>query len=112
MDIINIGTTGSLTTEQAVDQTLGAATKYSSALSVKNFRPDGLLGMGFQSISAYNATPVFKNLVSEGQTDQPVFSFKLATSGSELYLGGANSALYTGDFSYTPVTNQVSCGLG
>lgn len=70
------------------------------------------MGMAFQSISAYNATPVFQTMVSRGQADVPVFSFKLAASGSELYLGGANSALYTGNFTYTPVTEQVSCRLG
>jgi hypothetical protein len=101
-----------LTAEQAVDQTLGVATEYSSSFVVDQFPPDGLMGLAFQSVSIYNATPVFESIVSEGQTDEPVFSFKLATSGSELYLGGANSTLYTGDFAYTPVTQQVSCGSG
>lgn len=101
-----------LTVEQAVDQAFGVASNYSSGLAVDQFPADGLMGMGFQSISAYNATPVFQSLVSQGQTDEPVFSFKLAASGSELYLGGANSALYTGGFTYTPVTTEVSYRLG
>ena len=84
-----------LTAEQAVDQTLGVATTYSSSFEISQFPADGLMGMGFPSISVYPATPFFQSLVSQGQTDQSVFSFKLATSGSELYLGGANSALYT-----------------
>lgn len=92
-----------------MDQTLGVASEYSSGLAVGSFPPDGLLGLAFQSISAYNATPVFESLVSQGQTDEPVFSFKLTASGSELYLGGVNTALYTGDFTYTPVTHEVSC---
>ncbi|KAF8553164.1 acid protease [Imleria badia] len=86
----------------AVNKTLGVATAYYSNLAVDGFPADGLMGMAFQSISAYNATPVFQSMVSQGQADAPVFSFKLAASGSELYLGGANSALYTGDFAYTP----------
>lgn len=98
--------------EQVMDQTLGVASEYSSSFAVDRFPPDGLMGMGFQSISAYNANTVFENLVAQGQTGEPVFSFKLAASGAELYLGGANSALYTGDFSYTPVTQVVSYGLG
>lgn len=101
-----------LTPEQVTDQTLGAASKYSSNLAPNQFPADGLMGLGFQSISAYNAVPVVENLISQGQMDQPVFSFKFATSGSELYLGGANSALYTGSFAYTPVTQQVSWKLG
>lgn len=73
MDIINIGTTRSLTTEQAVDQTIVVTAEYSSDLSVKNFLPDGLSGMSFQLISAYNVTPVFESFVFQGQTDEPVF---------------------------------------
>ena len=56
--------------------------------------------MGFQSISDYNASPVFQTLVSEGKTTSSVFAFKLSSSGSQLTLGGVNSALYTGAFSY------------
>ena len=91
---------------------LGVAAAYSSSFAVDSFPPDGLMGMAFQSISSYNGMPVFENIVSQGQADEPVFSFKLASSGSEVYLGGANPALYTGDFTYTPVTQQVSCVLG
>ncbi|KAH0838858.1 acid protease [Lanmaoa asiatica] len=91
---------------EAVTQTLGVATEYSSSLAASQFPPDGLMGMAYPSLSAYPASPVFQTLVSHGQTDAGVFSFKLAASGSELYLGGANSELYTGDFSYAPVTNQ------
>lgn len=64
------------------------------------------MGMGFQSISDYNAPPVFQTLVSEGQTTSGVFAFKLASSGSELTIGGLNSALYTGTPAYTPVTQE------
>lgn len=66
------------------------------------------MGMAFQSLSSYGASPVFQTLVSEGQVPEPVFSFKLSSSGAELYIGGANSELYTGNFTYTPVTQRVS----
>ena len=66
------------------------------------------MGMAFQSISSYGASPVFQTLVSEGQVTDSVFSFKLSSSGAELYIGGSNSALYTGGFTYTPVTQQVN----
>lgn len=62
--------------------------------------------MAFESISEFNASPVAQSLIAHGQTDEPVFSFKLARSGSELFLGGVNRDLYTGGFSYTPVTQQ------
>ena len=66
------------------------------------------MGMAFQSISTYGASPVFQTLVSESQVSGSVFSFKLSSSGAELYVGGSNSALYSGDFTYTPVTQKVS----
>jgi cathepsin D len=75
-------------------------------LNSANFPADGLMGMGFQSISDYNASPVFQTLVTEGQTTSGVFAFKLAESGSELTIGGLNSALYSGTPTYTPVTQQ------
>ncbi|KIK91444.1 hypothetical protein PAXRUDRAFT_149483 [Paxillus rubicundulus Ve08.2h10] len=90
----------------ATGQTLGAASQYSSGFEISGFPADGLMGMAFQSISDYNASPVFQTLVSEGQTDQSVFAFKLAASGSELFIGGTDTALYTGGFSYADVTQQ------
>ncbi|KAF9221252.1 Asp-domain-containing protein [Gyrodon lividus] len=90
----------------ATSQTLGAASEYSSGFESSQFPADGLMGMAFQSVSVYNASPVFQTLVSQGQTDEAVFAFKLATSGSELHIGGTNPALYTGDFSYTDVTQE------
>lgn len=63
--------------------------------------------MGFESISDYNANPYFQTLVAENKVASPVFAFKLATSGSELYLGGTDKSKYTGSFSYAPVTSEV-----
>jgi len=88
---------------KATTQTLGAATQY-TGFEIDQFPADGLMGMGFQSISAYNAPPLFQTLISEGVVTSPVFGFKLATSGSELFLGGTNSALYTGAFTWVSVT--------
>lgn len=93
---------------QATNQVLGAATTYSDSLALEYFPPDGLLGMGFQAISQYNAPPLFQMLIAQKKTTQPVFAFKLATVGSELYLGGVNNALYTGSFTYVRVSRQVS----
>jgi cathepsin D len=90
----------------ATNQTLGSANQYSSGFNSSNFPADGLMGMGFQSISVYNAPPVFQNLVAEGQTGSPVFAMKLTSSGAELSLGGLSSGLYTGDITYVPVSQQ------
>jgi cathepsin D len=92
---------------KADKQTFGAATKYSPGFQRSQFSPDGLMGMGFQSISSFNASPLFQTLMSQGIVTSPVFSFKLATSGSELFLGGTNSALFTGNFTWVPLTSEV-----
>jgi len=90
----------------ATNQTLGAAKQYSSGFQSANSPSDGLMGMGFQTISEYNAPPVFQSLVAQGQTDSPVFAMKLTASGAELSLGGLDSDLYTGQVTYVPVTKQ------
>jgi hypothetical protein len=93
---------------QAISQTLGAATVY-SGFEIGRFLPDGLMGMAFQSISAFNASPPFQTLVSQNEEISPIFGFKLARSDSELFIGGANSSLYKGDFTWVNLTNKVFC---
>lgn len=90
----------------ATNQTLGAANQYSDGFNISSFPPDGLMGMGFQSISVYNSPPLFQTLVQNNALAQPMFAFKLAEQDSELFIGGTNTALYTGNFSYTNVTEQ------
>ncbi|KAI9454064.1 acid protease [Lactarius psammicola] len=90
----------------ATGQTLGAAETYSTGFQSDRFAADGLLGMGFQSISDYNAPPLFQSLISQGKVDQQVFSFYLAKQGSELYIGGTNPSHYSGDLTYVPVTTE------
>ena len=88
-------------------QTLGAATNY-SGFDISQYPADGLMGMAFQSISAYSAPPLFQTLISQGAVTSPVFGFKFAASRpSELFLGGTNSALYTGDFTWVPLIHEV-----
>lgn len=64
------------------------------------------MGMGFESIGGFNATPIFHSLIAARQTTEPVFAMKLTTNDSELTLGGVNRQLYTGDFHYVPVTKE------
>ncbi|KAH7919102.1 acid protease [Leucogyrophana mollusca] len=91
---------------KATGQTLGAATQYATRFQSSRFPADGLMGMGFESVSEYNADPVFQTLVAQGQTEEPVFAFKFATVGSELYLGGTNPDLYTGNFTYINIATE------
>jgi aspartyl protease len=68
------------------------------------------MGLAFPSLSAFNASPVFQTLISGGVVSSPVFGFKLAPNGSELFLGGTNNKLYTGNFTWVPLTIQVCDG--
>ncbi|KAG6902288.1 hypothetical protein C0995_001898 [Termitomyces sp. Mi166 len=90
----------------ATTQAVGSATSYSTGFSKAQFSPDGLMGMAFPQISEFNANPVFQTLVAQKKTTAPQFSFKLSESGSELYLGGTDSELYTGTLSQAPVVQQ------
>ncbi|OJA10871.1 hypothetical protein AZE42_06016 [Rhizopogon vesiculosus] len=93
--------------DQAIGQTLGAATIYSPTFSSTTFKPDGLAGFAFEDISVYQASPLFQTLVQSGQLPEAVFGVKLSTTAgaSELYVGGTNTTLYQQNtLTYTPVT--------
>lgn len=90
----------------ATDQAVGSARQYSTGFEADQFPPDGLMGMGFPEISEFQANPFFQTLVAQQKTTSSQFSFKLAESGSELFLGGANSDLFTGEFTNIEVTQQ------
>ncbi|KAF8551648.1 acid protease [Imleria badia] len=81
---------------EAVNQTLGAAATYSTEFMSPTFQPDGLLGMGFPSISTFDSSPVFQTMVSNNVVPQGVFSFALSSEPgkSELTIGGTNTNMY------------------
>lgn len=106
-------------------QTFSATTGNSA--SIERLAFDGLLGMGYQSISNLGAMPWVQNvrfsaivtrirqhtdvvvvqIFSQGKIAAAVFSFKLAaaSAASELYIGGINNALIVaGSTSWFPVT--------
>ncbi|KAM8795711.1 gastricsin [Eudromia elegans] len=72
---------------------------------------DGILGMAYPSLSAGGATTVMQGLLQENLLDEPVFSFYLSgqegSQGGELILGGVDSSLYTGQITWTPVTQTA-----
>lgn len=62
---------------------------------------DGILGMGFTSISVGGAPTVFENAIKQNKVDQPVFAFYLGDNGpGELTFGGYDSAKFEGDLNY------------
>jgi len=72
---------------------------------------DGILGFGFPEISVNGMPPFFQAALAAGAIKEPKFAFALskdasAASGGELSLGGADPTKYTGNFTYTPITQK------
>merc|ERR1712217_1009923 len=70
---------------------------------------DGIMGFGFPEISVNRMPPFFQAALAAGMIKEAKFAFFLEKSGStggELSLGGADPTKYTGDFTYTPITNK------
>jgi cathepsin D len=93
----------------ATNQQFAEATK-EPGLSFVVAKFDGILGMGYPTISVDSLTPVFNTLVSQGKAS-PLFAFYLnrdqnGETGGEMTLGGIDSNHYTGDITYLPVTKQ------
>jgi cathepsin D len=65
------------------------------------------MGLAFESISVYGANPPIQTLMSKGALNSPMFGFKLTPSDSELFLGGVNSRLFTGDFTWVSLIQEV-----
>ncbi|TBU37374.1 protease [Dichomitus squalens] len=85
-------------------QYLAAVTQESSEF--QSDPSDGLLGLAFPAISSLNHDPFFFTAVSQGTAKEGRFGFKLASSGSELYIGGTNSDLYKGDIEYHDISSD------
>ena len=51
--------------------------------------------------------PFFNTAVQQGVVKSGVFGFKLASSGSELYLGGTNDKLYSGSLEFHDVDTST-----
>jgi hypothetical protein len=76
---------------------------------------DGLLGLGFNSISQYKIPTPFEQMISQKLISEPVFAFYLpddASAKGELLLGGVDKSHYTGDLVTVPLTSETYWEVG
>lgn len=72
-------------------------------------RFDGILGLGYDTISVNGIVPPFYNLVNSGKLDEPVFAFYLGNTDdeSEAVFGGVNKDHYEGKLKKLPVRRKA-----
>ncbi|TVY36712.1 Vacuolar protease A [Lachnellula subtilissima] len=75
-------------------------------------RFDGILGLGFDTISVNKIPPPFYNMIEQGLLDDPVFAFYLGNADSEgdeseATFGGVNKDHYTGKITEIPLRRKA-----
>jgi len=70
---------------------------------------DGILGLGYDTISVNGIPPPFYNMLSQGLLDKPMFAFYLGNDeqGSEAVFGGIDESHYTGELIKLPVRRKA-----
>ncbi|GAA5883276.1 hypothetical protein JCM3774_001745 [Rhodotorula dairenensis] len=69
---------------------------------------DGILGLGYDTISVAHVVPPFYNMLDQGLLDEPVFSFWMGSDPEqgEAVFGGVDSKHYKGKIEYVPVRRR------
>lgn len=75
-------------------------------------RFDGIMGLGYNTISVNGIIPPFYSMLDQGLLDEPVFSFYLSdtndeSSESEAMFGGVNTDHYTGKLTKIPLRRKA-----
>jgi len=75
-------------------------------------RFDGILGLGFDTISVNKIPPPFYNMIDQDLLDEPLFAFYLGSTendaeGSEATFGGVNKNHYTGKITEIPLRRKA-----
>jgi len=76
-------------------------------------RFDGILGLGYDSISVNKIVPPFYSMIDQGLLDEPVFAFYLSDTSngdgdeSEATFGGVDSSHYTGKLTKIPLRRKA-----
>ncbi|CAD8133714.1 unnamed protein product [Paramecium octaurelia] len=71
---------------------------------------DGIVGLAYPEMAAYNFNPLFDNIIKQKLLDRNVFSFYFSrqegSRSSELTLGGWDTEHFTGDLHFHNVANK------
>jgi len=74
-------------------------------------RFDGILGLGYDTISVNKIPPPFYSMLDQGLLDEPVFGFYLSDTNngddSEAIFGGVNKDHYTGEMVKIPLRRKA-----
>ena len=76
-------------------------------------RFDGILGLGYDTISVNQITPPFYEMIDQGLIDEPVFAFYLSDTNkeggdeSEVVFGGIDKSHYTGKMVKLPLRRKA-----
>lgn len=72
-------------------------------------RFDGILGLGYDTISVNKIVPPFYQMVKQKAVDAPVFAFYLGTEDkqSEVVFGGIDESHYQGKIEYIPLRRKA-----
>ncbi|KAI0361663.1 protease [Trametes cingulata] len=87
------------------DQAFSPVERVSDVFGTEN--DDGILGLGYPALSSMRESPFFVSAMAQGAVKEGVFGMKLAANGSELYLGGTDTSLYTGELEYHAVSGKM-----
>jgi len=101
-------TVGDVTIKNQVFAQVTDVSGLGAAYSAGKF--DGILGLGFQTISVNHIVTPFQNMISQGLVQEQLFSVFLSdASGTpgELTFGGIDSTKYTGEIAYVPLKNET-----
>ncbi|EDN97293.1 hypothetical protein SS1G_11818 [Sclerotinia sclerotiorum 1980 UF-70] len=93
------------------DQVFAEATE-EPGLAFAFGRFDGILGLGYDTISVNQIVPPFYNMINQGLLDEPVFAFYLGDSKdegdeSEAIFGGVNKDHYEGKITEIPLRRKA-----
>jgi len=69
---------------------------------------DGILGLGFDSISVGGVATVFHNAIDQGQVEKPMFAFYLGDNADgELTFGGYDENKFQGDLTWVSLSDAT-----